>query len=332
MKHFLDIASYKKIVDYFDSLKGRYLVIYSPTSMKLVGIAPENNRRFVNAHLIGKNAANIEALCRSQQFDVVVGLGGGSPIDIAKYAASLLHCKFVCMPTMLSTNAFATNKVALMREGRKITIDAKLPDEIIVDTDVILKAGVLNVYGLCDILSIHTALFDWMLADRAGIERINQEIYRASSRLLDQSIRLARRLGVPTAKDIAMLFELIGESGHITNIYGSGRPESGSEHIFAKEFERRIDVPHGISITIGLSIMSRLQNNYSTDVNEALRNIGMMRAVQDYPDLRRVTEETLASLSSRPDRYTILNEAVMTHAQIKQLVARFFGRVPEKVA
>lgn len=324
MKHFLDLTTKANVEECLRDLSEDTLVIYSPTSLRYVGDVDCNRGKFVSARSIGKDAAGIEKMCATQKIDKVVGLGGGTAIDIAKYVASLTERTFICVPTMLSTNAFATNKVALIRRGLKITLDAKLPDEIILDPVLISEAGVYNLYGLCDILSIHTALYDWVLADKAGVEKINPEVYERSRKLLDNTVRFTADLTEASTDDIATLFALIGESGHITNLYGSGRPESGSEHIFAKELERRVEVPHGISIAIGITLMSQLQDNYSIDIQNALEQTGVMRAITDDYDLCKQVKLSLGSLMPREDRYTILNENLPTAEENIRLTDMLF--------
>ena len=307
MKHFLDITTHASAEARINATSKHSLVIYSPTSLRRL----KNVRGkgvFVSAHEVGKDAAKIEELCARLDIDTVIGFGGGTAIDIAKYIAYMLQSKFICMPTILSTNAFATNKVALIKNGAKVTLDAKMADEIILDTDLVATAGTQNLYGLCDILSIHTALHDWRLADSAGVEKIDSSIYRMSQNLLHNATTFALGLTAPNTLDIPSLFSMIGESGHITNIYGSGRPESGSEHIFAKELELMTDIPHGISIASGITLMSHLQDNYSADIQAALRRIGVMSDIADRYDVRRSIVASLEGIRPRMDRYTILDE------------------------
>lgn len=324
MKHFLDVTIQASALDYLRDLNEDTLIIYSPTSARRLDLNV-HRRHFIDAHAIGKNVAIIEGMFK-QKVSKIVAFGGGTPIDIAKYTARILDCEFVCIPTMLSTNAFATNKVALMQNGRKITFDAKMPDMIILDPEILIRANALNLYGLCDILSIHTALFDWRIAEEDGKERVDSKIFATSQQLLEKALMLCEKIVNPTIQDITGLFALIGESGHITNIYGSGRPESGSEHIFAKELEQRINVPHGISIAIGITVMSRLQGNYSAEVQRALNQLGILDEIRSRDDLRDIVEETLKNLCPRKGRYTILDERSISSKQIRKSTDELFNR------
>jgi glycerol-1-phosphate dehydrogenase [NAD(P)+] len=329
MKHFLDITTHASAEARINAISKHSLVIYSPTSLRRL----KNVRGkgvFVSTHEVGKDAAKLEELCARLDIDTVIGFGGGTAIDIAKYVARISRSKFVCIPTMLSTNAFATNKVALQINGPKVTLDAKLADEIILDENLVTAAGMHNLYGLCDILSIHTALYDWRLAANAGVESISYDIYEKADGLLEKAISFALNTPNLHKPDITFLFSMIGESGHITNLYGCGRPESGSEHIFAKELERRADVPHGISIATGIMLMSHIQGNSSDDVQAALRRIGVFADLAREYDLRTLIGMSLENLRPRKDRYTILDESSMSPKECMELVDLFYAEIAEK--
>jgi len=326
MKHFQDVTRTASVRSYLDGLNDSSLVIYSPTSLGNIDDIPQKGT-FISTHAIGKDSARIEKLCSGRQINTVVGLGGGTAIDIAKYIASLTDYKFICIPTMLSTNAFATSKSTLIKNGSKVTLDASLADEIILDIPLIEKAGRYNLYGLCDVLSIHTALFDWQLADKAGIEKIDPEIYEKSQNLLIRALRFAVDPTTLGVLNIVSLFSMIGESGHITNLYGSGRPESGSEHIFAKELESRVEIAHGISIAIGITLMSQLQDNYSASIQVALQQIGILSDIANEYDLRNAVLQSIESLIPRKNRYTILNEKLPTTENGEHLIEILYENI-----
>lgn len=329
MKHFLENTHGDCVEDYLNALDKGSLVIYSPTALTQINHLPQK-ATLISVHDLGKEVSKIEEFCRGRKISVVVGIGGGTAIDVAKYIAHISGSKFVCIPTMLSTNAFATNKVALFKNGPKVTLDAKLADEIILDEGLVETAEMHNLYGLCDIFSIHTALYDWGLAAKAGVESIDPDIYGKADNLLRKAVSFALKTPNLRKPDITSLFSMIGESGHITNLYGSGRPESGSEHIFAKELERRVEVPHGISIAAGITLTSRIQDNPSDDIQAALRRIGVFADLVREYDLHTLIGVSLENLRPRKDRYTILDEKRLSPNECMEVVDLFYTGITEE--
>ena len=131
--NFNDVVQECSSKKYIENLKQNELIIYSPTSIEKSNIR-NNQCLMVNWHNLTKNINKIEEFIRENNtISLVVSYGGGSTIDIGKYIANKLDADFTCIPTMLSTNSYATDKVALIKEGKKTTLEAKIPDKIIID-------------------------------------------------------------------------------------------------------------------------------------------------------------------------------------------------------
>ena len=246
---------------------------------------------------------------KASRFDAVYGLGGGTAIDMAKYIAKVNNLPCIAIPSMLSTNVFATNKVATTRKGRKATEDGVLPETVYVDPWYLKESADQNYLGLVDVFSISTALTDWKLADEAGIEPIQLDFFNRANRLLKRVME--NSADRPTIKQIVAN---LAEAGYITNDYGCGRPESGSEHIFAKELEERIRIPHALSVAMGIMLMRTLDGNPEVlreDLSRCFRQLGVFHQLKLFanvhPELRGILVEALVNLKPRPDRYTILD-------------------------
>lgn len=242
-------------------------------------------------------------------FDAVYGLGGGTAIDMAKYIAKINNLPCIAIPSMLSTNVFATNKVATTRKGKKATEDGVLPETVYIDPWYLKESADQNYLGLIDAFSISTALADWKLAHEAGVEPIQWDFFNRANRLLKKVMR--NSVDRPAIKQIVAN---LAEAGYITNDYGCGRPESGSEHIFAKELEERIRIPHALSVAMGIMLMRTLDGNPEVsgdDLSRCFRQLGVFHQLKlfanAHPELRDTLVEALANLKPRPDRYTILD-------------------------
>lgn len=293
---------------YIETLKQNGLIIYSPTSIEKNKIQNEQCI-MVNWHNLTKNVKTIDDFIEeNNEISLIVSYGGGSTIDIGKYIASKLDVDFICIPTMLSTNSYATDKVALIKENKKMTLKAKIPDKIIIDNELLNLSKEENIYGLADVFSIYTALYDWIIAKEDIQEEIDESIYIMAENLLKEVLEFVNNNELrEITQNNLRLFQLIGRAGYITNLYGTGRPESGSEHILAKAIEHKINIPHGISVSIGIIIMSIIQEHDSDDVIKAIMKLKIFDKGKKYGLNFKLIEECLYNLKPRKDRYSIIN-------------------------
>ncbi len=294
-----------------EKLDNESLFIYSETSLNKIEFSNENIKK-INWHNITKRIDSInKIIAENKTVTQVVSLGGGSAIDIAKYIAYKLNVKFICIPSMLSTNSYATNKVALIDNNKKVTLDAKIPDCIVLDCELLKKSVIENLYGLADVLSIYIALYDWKIAFESIDEKIDEEIFEMALELLYKVKNFILNNSLEDiSNDIEQLFEYIGISGNITNLYGTGRPESGSEHIFAKNIESIIDVPHGIAVSLGIILMTIMQerDKDKEEIISAIKKIKVLDKCKEYGVNMNAIEKSLMTLLPRNDRYTIVDK------------------------
>ena len=307
--NFNDVVEEGSSRKYIENLKQKELIIYSPTSIEKNNIK-NNQCLMVNWHDLTKNINKIdEFIKKNNTISSVVSYGGGSTIDIGKYIANKLDVDFICIPTMLSTNSYATDKVALIKENKKITLNAKIPDKIIIDNELLNLSKDENIYGLADVFSIYTALYDWKIAEKDILEKIDDNIYNMAEKLFKEVLEFVNNNEL---KDISenniKLFQFIGTAGYITNLYGTGRPESGSEHILAKEIEKRINVPHGMSVSIGILIMGLMQGRDVSNIMRAIRKLKIFEKADKYGLNKAIIEKSFIDLKPREDRYSIVNK------------------------
>ena len=322
MKNFMTVTQRKNAAEYLANLTSNTLLIFSPTSMKNLIFENLNVTR-VGTDILTKQKEKLDEFIEKNknQYFEIVGFGGGTATDIAKYIANALNVRLTVIPSMLSTNAYATDKVALFVEGNKRTLLAKLPYNIILDKELLKLATQENLYGFADIFSIHTALKDWEIAENENNEEIDKDIFMQAKTLLEKSIDfVAMNTTENICESIEKLYEFIGIAGEITNIYGTGRPESGSEHIFAKTIEENIDIPHGISVSIGIIVMSIIQKNYNADIYKSIQKINVLNKMEMYGISDEFINKIISQLCPRADRYTVINKLDKDSIDVKTIL------------
>ena len=102
---------------------------------------------------------------------VVYSVGGGLTADAAKYLSAKLDLPLTVMPTALSVDAFITAASGIRRDGCVVYIPTKVPENIILDFDVIAAApAAIRAAGITDVMSIATGCWDWKFAHEKGKE------------------------------------------------------------------------------------------------------------------------------------------------------------------
>lgn len=247
-----------------------------------------------------------------KDIDYIIGMGGGTSIDLAKIVGYMLQKSVIALPTMLSCNAFSTNKATILQRNKVTTIVAKIPDLIVADWIIIEKAGRrFNLAGCSEILSISIALRDWQLSHHltgehydVGIAHFAFSLVELFYKHFDEIIRL-------TENGFEILFRLLMHSGYVTNIYGSGRPESGSEHIFARAVETdrelRGNLLHGEAVALGILLIQTLYGVVDVSMLTSIDKLGLLDQIR----LCSLTKAKLLALLKkskhlRKDRFTLL--------------------------
>jgi len=305
------IITTEQIADLSAFLKNvNYLLVFTWQEEGFI----KNTQMFLNAkQTIASNNLTIEinTLDKLEIFegiDYIVGLGSGKVMDISKYLAYKHNFKLTLIPSILSTNAFATDKACLLEGHKKITLDCKQAETLIFCNEFLSrKNSSLQTSGVCDVLSIHTALKDWSLAIEKNKDILNPFTYQFSYQLLNSFLSSYKDL-LSSKKFHSNIIWYLIMSGYITNIHGSGRPESGSEHIFSKVLESAVAVPHGVSVALGILIISKLQENEDKRILEAIKAFDLLKDMKKYNITSEIIVESLLNCQPRKGRYGIFDK------------------------
>jgi glycerol dehydrogenase-like iron-containing ADH family enzyme len=250
--------------------------------------------------------------------DTAVGIGGGQAIDLAKYLAWKRGIRLVSVPTVLSVDAFVTPAAAIRRNHTVEYVGATSPDPLVIDYDLLRTAPAdLNIAGVGDLLSIHTATFDWSLAEDAGKSEypFSQDNLNTARTILDHLYQYTDEIRTCTEVGLQAIVDGYMRVNTICLPAGHYRVEEGSEHYLFYELEERLarSFIHGHIVGLGIYLLSRLQENDPARVTRFMDDVGLKYHPVDLSISRGSLAASLMNLrefvSTRPHLwYTIINE------------------------
>ena len=279
------------------------LFIITPAVQKKISFSPKQGE-IVTGYSFSKEELD-RKIPELQHILKIVVVGASKILDQAKYIASQLSIPLVAIPSILSTNAFSTGRSALKVNGKVLSIESKVPDEVYIVYSLLeIAPQKYNGFGLIDVLSIYTAMQDWKIAITDKKASPALEYYLAKGVL---ETFLSIKLGQDN--DYYNISKLLLLSGLVVNMYGDGRPESGSEHIIAKAIESKIECFHAYSVSFGMLVAMNLQDSWREDTVTITRNIPDWDSDYGKNILNKI-EKNISSedIKPRSGRYTVLDK------------------------
>lgn len=299
---------------------------YSIAGRKTFDILSEGGLQ-VNYSLVGDaTRATVDKIIskvKDYSSDVVLGIGGGRNIDVAKLAAHETGKSFISVPTVASHDGIASNLASIKGSERPYTVKAASPLAVVMDSGIIAESPYrFTASGCGDMICKAVEVRDWRLAHREKNHYYGG--YAASLSLMSsqhvmekaQLIRSREQEGVRT------LLEALVSCGVSMSIAGSSRPTSGSSHLFSHSLDLITEKPalHGEQCGVGSIMMAKLHGLSWKALRDSLDTIG---APVDAKGLGVSDEEVVNAIlmakTIRPNRYTILNKYNLSEKEAYRL-------------
>ncbi|HOG47677.1 MAG TPA: iron-containing alcohol dehydrogenase [Anaerolineae bacterium] len=248
----------------------------------------------------------------------ILGVGGGASMDMAKYIHWKRDIPLYLMPTIASVDAGVTSTVAVRVDGKVRYVGQSEPELVAVDYPVVRGAPArLNRAGVGDILSIHTALWDWKCASERRQEPYDAAIAGRVGEMVQQMASMATDLRDVTDAGVKLLFDLYNGENDICEGWGNSRPEEGSEHFFAYNVEYLTGkhFVHGELVCLGVYVLSYLQGNRADWVHEFINQVGVRYRLSDLNITQEEFRQALLTLNRyvRQENlfYSVIDETII---------------------
>jgi glycerol-1-phosphate dehydrogenase [NAD(P)+] len=267
--------------------------------------------------------ARVASEVRALEAKFLVGVGGGSKIDITKVVAAQLEIPFVSLPTSAAHDGISSPRASLHDSESVSSTLAAVPMGVIADTGLIVRAPYrLLASGCADVISNVTAIMDWRLAVRLRSEEYSSTAANLSEYAAQEIIERAEAIKPNLEESVWIAIRPILVGGIAMSVAGSSRPCSGSEHLFSHALDRvsKGSSLHGEQCGVGAIMMMYLHGGDWKRVKNALLTIGAPTTARE---LGVTNDEVVRALTLahaiRPDRYTILGDNGLTHDAAERL-------------
>lgn len=233
----------------------------------------ESNPTVDSAMAAARSASELDA-------QVIIGLGGGSAIDVAKAARALRsgsapRPSVVAVSTLAGSGAEVTQFATLFKEGRKQSLDspAILPDLAVVDPLLAMSAGSGPTSASALDALCHAVESAW---SRAASNTSLAHSERALSSFADPPWSRGSPL---TVEDRHTLATAALHAGAAIN-----ETRTTAAHAAAYPLTTRFGIPHGVACALNLRWVARLNMAAVSRAGRAAIENGLSISFADLPD------------------------------------------------
>ncbi|MFQ6011308.1 MAG: NAD(P)-dependent glycerol-1-phosphate dehydrogenase [Nitrososphaerales archaeon] len=258
-----------------------------------------------------KDVEEASNMAQNEKVNLIVGIGGGKSVDVAKLSAHRMNLPFISVPTSASHDGITSPFASIRGLGRPYSYPCKPPIGILADIDLISEAPPRLLSSGCgDLIAKITAVRDWEFARDDVKEYFAKYAAKLALMGAEMVTREAEHTDLKDREVVRDIVEALISAGVAAGIAGSSRPCSGSEHLFthALDLISTNSGLHGEKCGIGTILMSKLQGSDWEKVANALEALkAPTKASQIGISDEDVVRALVSAQSVRPERYTVLS-------------------------
>jgi glycerol-1-phosphate dehydrogenase [NAD(P)+] len=234
--------------------------------------------------------------------DVVIGVGGGVIVDIAKEVSFQTNSNLIIVPTVLTNDGLASGLVVLESVNNGKSIYRKPADYIFADFSILENSPTdFMKSAVGELFSKFSSHHDWLLEQNSP--------HTITNALITQGLELFNKNNY---KDVASILDALILLGKAINLQGDSRPASGSEHLIYHAMSNNgllNNTRHGIAVASISLFTLFLQDKFT------YKHVEILQSLEVRIDFTQLENKPLIDLYSifeyaknyKEDRVTILN-------------------------
>ncbi len=259
---------------------GKYIIVTMEEPFALIS---NNVKPFEIIFNYDMTEENLKRLASNRKDgELLVGFGGGTACDTAKYLSAKWNLPLIIAPSVVSVDAWLCRSVAVRFDHKVRYVENVETNKFIVDYDILKKSpAILNKAGVSDALSITTALGDWNIARSHFQDKYEQSYYDSAKKIADELLNCDENIRNHNEKGLRSIVKGQLLEVALCEEWGNSRPEEGGEHFLGyclEELTHKHYI-HGLLIALNIVVVLKLQRenavyNYNK-IYEFFKKIGL---------------------------------------------------------
>jgi glycerol-1-phosphate dehydrogenase [NAD(P)+] len=186
---------------------------------------------------------------------IPVAIGSGTINDLTKLVAHRLGRRYMSVATAASMDGYTAYGASITYKGSKQTFDCPAPLAVVADLETIAEAPPgLNASGYADLIAKIAAGADWIIADAAGIEPINEPVWNSVQGLLHDWVSSPEGIAESDPVALRNLVNGLMMSGFGMQAARTSRPASGADHQFSHLWDMQHHTHNGVAPSHGFKV------------------------------------------------------------------------------